>query len=553
MRLSNQAGYLALLAAFMIVVIGFIGVAAVYMAVGSATATVNLMKADAAFYMAEGGLEIGSKYLLSPFLTAVAGNTQRVTCAAVLDNTNMTNITLGAGKFTVTPVSGASYNVRTLLNGDMTSSANVMTLSSVAGFAPRGRVQIDNEIINYQGISGNLLTGLLRGKSYTVASSHTSGTYVSQYQCLLDSQGGIPTLVSPVATQEVQQGIQLQDAWAVGNRTGNNFVLSRWNNPTELIWASGSYTDAANRNDLLSVSMLSNGEGWAVGTITGTAFNIVHFLNNTWTEVPTGATKVAATCNTQTLNGVSAVSSVEAWAVGVAYRANCSSGNFLYTILKWNGTQWAIAPSIPVPAATNLTLNDVKVIDSSGDGLGNFGFAVGNTGTVLQYNGTTWSKLTAISTQNLTGVSVVSTNEAWAVGSTGGIYKWTSAGGWSLFASTGTALNGIKMIDTTGNGIADVGWVVGNSGRASLYDGATWTANNPGGGNLFDVAVFNANDAWAVGASGRVTHWNGNSWINGTSNVSTQLNAISKVYPRDAAIHVYPNSGPQSNWTQIFP
>ena len=92
---------------------------------------------------------------------------------------------------------GGAYNDITPLRvttaaGDVTFSASANTLSadidavidtipltSSGGFPSSGRIKIDNEIITYALVSGNNLTGCVRGVNDTVAASHSSGAAVT--------------------------------------------------------------------------------------------------------------------------------------------------------------------------------------------------------------------------------------------------------------------------------------------------------------------------------------------------------------------------------------
>ena len=92
---------------------------------------------------------------------------------------------------------GGAYNditpIRTTTSaGDVTFSASANTLSagidavvdtiplaSSSGFPSSGRIKIDNEIITYALVSGNNLTGCVRGVNNTVAASHSSSTAVT--------------------------------------------------------------------------------------------------------------------------------------------------------------------------------------------------------------------------------------------------------------------------------------------------------------------------------------------------------------------------------------
>jgi hypothetical protein len=92
---------------------------------------------------------------------------------------------------------GGAYNDITPIRfttsaGDVTFSASANTLSagidavvdtipltSASGFPASGRIKIDNEIITYALVSGNNLTGCVRGVDNTVAASHASSAAVT--------------------------------------------------------------------------------------------------------------------------------------------------------------------------------------------------------------------------------------------------------------------------------------------------------------------------------------------------------------------------------------
>jgi hypothetical protein len=64
------------------------------------------------------------------------------------------------------------------LNGAITATSTEITLSSVVGLPAAGFVKIENEIINYSYISGNVLYNCFRGQQNTTAASHISTTAV---------------------------------------------------------------------------------------------------------------------------------------------------------------------------------------------------------------------------------------------------------------------------------------------------------------------------------------------------------------------------------------
>jgi len=545
MNYKNQQGFLMIVAIFLIMVIGSLGVAVAYMIASGALQNNNLTQSEMAFNLANSGLEKATRFLATPLLT---GANSRITCGSLIGNSDLTNSNFGDGEFTVTTLTGSPSYASSTLNGALTASAKFLTLANTTGFAETGRIIIDTERINYSAISGNNLIGLIRNTDNTIAAAHANGSSAAQYQCSLDSIVSVPNSISPLYQREQQQNVELTEGWAVGNRSGNNFIFGHWNYPTELAWTYQNITDSTNKDNLNGVSLLSNAEGWVVGNENRNNFTFLHLLAGAWDQ-----SLLSGACSGQNLYGISAVSSKEAWAVGQVYRStSCNSGNYRYTILYWNGSTWtklssATTPSIPADSnsSTIRTLNAVQVIATTSTGVGNVGFAVGLNGRILKYNGGNWTQDASPTTQNLTSIFVTSASEAWAVGAAGVILKWNGSS-WSTVSSpTGTQLNSISMIDTNADGLANYGWAVGNSGVAIIYNGTNWSSQNIGGGVTYKgVAVPNSNEAWVVGASGNIYHWNSSAWSLIDTVGSAQLNAIAIISPV---------SHPTSGWHEVFP
>jgi hypothetical protein len=71
--------------------------------------------------------------------------------------------------------SGQTYPTGITLATTASSTATTITLSSVAGLPPAGFVKIQNEILNYGHIVGNVLQNCFRGQQGTTAATHTVG------------------------------------------------------------------------------------------------------------------------------------------------------------------------------------------------------------------------------------------------------------------------------------------------------------------------------------------------------------------------------------------
>ena len=99
-------------------------------------------------------------------------------------------------------------------------------------------------------------------------------------------------------------------------------------------------------------------------------------------------------------------------------------------------------------------------------------------------------------------------NDGWAVGDGGTILRFQGAGLWVEFGSPTTAdLRSVNLLDSTH------GWIVGSSGTILHYDGTIWsTASALTTSDLNSVAQVSPQEAWVVGDSGTIIQWNGVAW-----------------------------------------
>jgi photosystem II stability/assembly factor-like uncharacterized protein len=394
---------------------------------------------------------------------------------------------------------------------------------------------IDRELINYTAINATNFLNATRGVDNSTAAAHASGAPVGQYQCRLSSSGGVPTLTpanpgDPGGIRVLNQTIQLQEAWAVGNKPAtNNFTFIHWNNPTEVAWSNSSVASASAVN-LNSISMLSYADGWAVGANR----TFVRWNGNTWTS------QTPAAIPNVTMNGIYCNASNDCHAVG-----DRSGGN--PTFARWNGISWsALSPS----NGTNVNLESVHC-DASNDC-----WAVGGGSAFYQWNGAGWTGVNVtLSGATFNGVFCNSSTDCWAVGATN-IFGRKNGASWANASVTERG----NIPSTQYNGIYCVGpsdcWAVGNANSSNNlfahWNGTSWTrdTSNPTPVvNLLSVACMNTNDCWAVGAAsgtqGTFFHWNGTSWTNiATSGMpNVQMNSVAVIGP---------NNQPWSIWSENF-
>ena len=109
-----------------------------------------------------------------------------------------------------------------------------------------------------------------------------------------------------------------------------------------------------------------------------------------------------------------------------------------------------------------------------------------------------------------------SPNDGWAVGDWGGIVRWNGSN-WSQIPIPSSAAD-VWLADVWGSGPVDA-WAVGTdarvSGRAAVlrWNGESWSEYAAETAVDQPTAVWGSsrNDVWIVG-SGTVAHWDGTSW-----------------------------------------
>lgn len=466
-KTQSQQGFLLIVAIILIVIIGTFATAIVYMSSGSATSSFKYLSAKQAFYLAESGLEQGFQELINPVNA----------CNAI----NNITTTFGQGVFQIT----SAYYAPTpaSLSSAIDATSTTIPLSSTAGYASQGQVNINQEAIDYNDINGNQLIDVHRGVDGTTAVSHSAGSTVKQELCNLTSEGAVPNFINPRGDQTVRASIakRLNEAWAVGE---DGVIYKLYGNT----WTA--YSSSLTTENLNSVSLLPNGSlGFSVGN-NGT---ILRFDGTRWISDPDSGIV------NKDLNDVFTISNTMAVAVG-------DQG----TILAWNGSNWSSKSS-----PTNKNLNAVSF---TRDG-SLVGFIVGDTGTILQYQAGTWVQVTSPTIRNLNDVDVVSGSEAWAVGGHEAgqpplmVWHGSDWQGVPLATEDEKSYVTIDMLDIDNDGHADRGCAVGQAGHFICYDSTHWQSHTAGG-TIIGLAMFSPTDGWAVGTgNNELTHWDGSTWV----------------------------------------
>lgn len=238
------------------------------------------------------------------------------------------------------------------------------------------------------------------------------------------------------------------------------------------------------------------------------------------------------------VNGVTALSRSDAWAVGA--RAGSAGLQSEPLVLQWNGQRWR---SVTVPGLTGYYLPDVAA--SATNNLWIFAVpASGGDAKAVRWDGTQWQDITLPAGVYPDDVAVLSATDAWVLGPqqpcTGSgasqvcpttLYHWDGST-WSPFTLP------IVVDELSGSALAASGshhvWVVGASHpcavsscsyRVKVYswNGSTWgrwqSFPRVDSYYLPGVALSSGRNAWVgtwsatnTGHRGRLLHWNGSRW-----------------------------------------
>jgi hypothetical protein len=170
------------------------------------------------------------------------------------------------------------------------------------------------------------------------------------------------------------------------------------------------------------------------------------------------------------------------------------AGNF-GTILHWNGTSWS--------EMSTGTLEHLKGVwgTSSTDV-----FAVGENGTIIHYDGNHWASMTTGTSSHLQGIWGSSSTDVYAVGYSGVILHFDGTSWKAMNSGTWTNIQALW-----GSSDEDI-YAVGQNETILHYDGRSWSTMITGGSGSFSgIHGTGADDIFAIGWS-RIVHFNGTSW-----------------------------------------
>jgi len=299
--------------------------------------------------------------------------------------------------------------------------------------------------------------------------------------CFRSSVQGLPFRVTEEGLVSAQLNRAQQPTLVAQNKWGVNVV-----SPTTSI-LRGVWLQAIN-----------------VGYAVGDAGTILDFNGDVWTLDPQSGIVTVNRLNkvdTDTL-GVIGPNVKGGWAVGI-------TGTIIY--LDVSDNTWKLDPQSGIVTVNNL--NGILIYDSNA-----LVIAVGEAGTILLWDGTTWSAAVSGTTNNLRGIAFDEFGDLWVCGDNG--YLAYSPDGGVTWISVPSGINGANITDNLYyiwfTESRDLGYAVGTNGRILQITPSTNTIVNiptglPAGigSTLFSIDMVSETTGFVVGNSGNIFYWDG--------------------------------------------
>jgi hypothetical protein len=191
-------------------------------------------------------------------------------------------------------------------------------------------------------------------------------------------------------------------------------LILHWNGAVWKVKASPNPGGTSDVNSLSGVAATSSKNAWAVGfTSVSQGPLILHWNGTAWKVQKTFHKGVVGS-----LTSISASSATNAWAVGAYFDGNLMVDRTL--IAHWNGTAWKLQPSPNVGMHSNDLSGVAATSTSNAWAVGNSDDGTAHRTLMLHWNGTAWkvqpTPNTGAMDNDLYSVAATSAGNAWAVG-----------------------------------------------------------------------------------------------------------------------------------------
>jgi len=259
--------------------------------------------------------------------------------------------------------------------------------------------------------------------------------------------------------------------WAVGSEGQGGMILQR---------RGGQWRETTLQREGSAVA------GWAVAAndvwVAGKYGEIMHWDGSQWTS------QLAIPGHRGRWGDLWASGPRDVWLVGAQ-------------IAHWDGTAWRV---VPTPGNTS---GFRSVWGTGPDNV----WVAGAEGTLLRWNGTTWTRMATGTTRTLTGLWAADPNDLWVSGEEGTLLHWNGRQ-FAPMAPPGMSGDIKALWGQSANNV----WVA-NDLYVYHYNGTRWTQREVEGGYVADLWSGPDGVLWAVTRSGRVARLQDDRWVEVTS------------------------------------
>jgi hypothetical protein len=215
----------------------------------------------------------------------------------------------------------------------------------------------------------------------------------------------------------------------------------------------------------------------------------------------------------------------------IAVGSQCEASQWV----QYNGTTWTVTDNPYNPCPGSWFDESVSVAGSSPSDIfvvRNNAYMFWNAGSISHFDGTSWTQMYPHGCPGSVYCGLAYINGIWsgsptwatAVGDSGLIVQYDGTAWRAAASGTTRNLHGVWGI---GSGPSSSIFAVGDSGTIAHFDGSTWQQQASGTTQpLYGIWGASASDVFAVGLGGIILHYDGTTWSQQQSGAYTELRAV---------------------------
>lgn len=381
-------------------------------------------------------------------------------------------------------------------------------------------------LLQWSNLSGTPSAG---GVGWSATPSHAQAT-----QTIQASRGIPPLSLTSVAM------VSATDGWAFGSSLKDGCLVLHYDGDS---WKRSVGSACAS---VMSISMVSADDGWALATAydDSQTQEILHYTHGSWQVQTTFPVPTSATPQSDwpqqwyLLRSIAMTSPTDGWAVGQLQSASPNIANGYALILHYANGHWTPAPVWGIAPSQGELLTGISMVSA------NEGWAVGydydepglssyqSYMLVLHYLNGRWTRVAWTHTGALSGVDALPDGDVWAVGTvdmgqTSAVLHLHDGAFVGLLEPVPGSLNAVQLFSTPAG--VD-GWAVGD-GAATIHDQAnvwTRTGYTIHQFTIRSLSLLSPTEGWAVGQSAGANAYSSPNWA---ATLFHLHNGVWSIYP----------------------